>query len=120
MRVHGPDGRVWTVVRRTDPPRALGAVLPGGRWIVEATTDDEVRRWEAASRRAAAQLVDEVALALRTGAESPAGELPVRNATDGDEAAGSPTDAGAPDAGAPDAGSSDGGGGSEVGEDRPD
>jgi hypothetical protein len=115
MRVHGPDGRVWTVVRRTDPPRALGAVLPGSRWIVEATTDDEVRRWEAASRRAAAQLVDEVALALRTGADSPAGELPVRDAPDGDEATGGTAEAGSPEAGA-----ADGGSASEPGEDRPD
>jgi hypothetical protein len=84
MRVHGPDGRVWSVARRTDPPRALGALLPGGRWIVEATTDDEVRRWEAASRRDAAQLVDLVALALRTGAESPAGELPAGELGSGD------------------------------------
>jgi hypothetical protein len=76
MRVHGPDGRVWSVARRTDPPRVLGALLPGGQWVVEATTDDEVRRWGAASRRDAAQLVDLVALALRTGAESPSGELP--------------------------------------------
>jgi hypothetical protein len=79
MRVHGPDGRVWAVVRRPDPPRPLGALLPGGRWLVEATTDDEVRRWEASSRRDATQLVDDVALALRTGAESPAGELPARD-----------------------------------------
>jgi hypothetical protein len=75
MRVYGPDGRVWTVARRPDPPRPLGALLPGGRWLVEATTEDEVRRWGAGSRRAASVLVEEVALALRTGAESPAGEL---------------------------------------------
>jgi hypothetical protein len=84
MRVHGPDGRVWSVARRTDPPRAFGALLPGGRWLVEATTDDEVRRWEAASRRDAAQLVDLVALALRTGAESPAGELPATKPASGE------------------------------------
>jgi hypothetical protein len=97
MRVHGPDGRVWSVARRTDPPRALGALLPGGRWIVEATTDDEVRRWEAASRRDAAQLVDLVALALRTGAESPAGELPATGdaSRDGRVADAVPTDEGA-------------------------
>jgi hypothetical protein len=84
MRIHGPDGRIWAVARRPDPPRPLGGLLPGTRWVVEATTDDEVRRWQAASRRDAAQLVDDVALALRTGAESPAGELPVANATDTD------------------------------------
>jgi hypothetical protein len=82
MRVHGPDGRVWTVARRTDPPKALGALFPNARWVVEATTDDEVRRWEAGSRRDAVQLVDDVALALRTGAESPAGELPREDAND--------------------------------------
>jgi hypothetical protein len=95
MRVHGPDGRVWSVARRTDPPRALGSLLPGGRWVVEATTDDEVRRWEAASRRDAAQLVDEVALALRTGAESPAGELPATGTPAGEPAAGTDHDDGA-------------------------
>jgi hypothetical protein len=76
VRAHGPDGRVWTVARRPDPPRVLGRLLPGSRWLVEATTEDEVRRWSAASGRAAASLVTEVALALRTGAEGPAGELP--------------------------------------------
>jgi hypothetical protein len=85
MRVHGPDGRVWKVLRRPDPPRMLGTLLPGGRWVVEAATTDEVRRWEGGSRRAAAQLVEEVALALRTGAESPAGELPVDDTSDPDE-----------------------------------
>jgi hypothetical protein len=75
MRVHGPDGRVWAVARRPDPPRPLAALLPGGRWVVEATTEGEVRRWGAGSRRAASVLVEEVALALRTGAERPAGEL---------------------------------------------
>jgi hypothetical protein len=81
VRVHGPDGRVWTVARRPDPPRPLAGWLPGARFVVEATTDDEVRRWAAPSRRVAARMVDDVALALRTGAEGPAGELPAEDAT---------------------------------------
>jgi hypothetical protein len=76
MKVHGPDGRVWAVTRRPDPPGLLGLLLPRGRWVVEAVADDEVRRWAAASRWAASALLGEVALALRTGAEGPAGELP--------------------------------------------
>ena len=37
--------------------------------------DDEVRRWAVSSRRAAATTVTDVALALRTGAEGPPGEV---------------------------------------------
>lgn len=79
MRVHGPDGRVWVIARRPHPQRALAALMPGTRWLVEARTADEVRHWEARSRRAAGQLVIDVALALRTGAEGPAGELPLED-----------------------------------------
>lgn len=74
MRVHGPDGREWQVVRRPDPPRPLGWVLPGP-WHVVATAQGETRRWAATSRRAARRMVADVALALRTGAEGPSGEL---------------------------------------------
>jgi hypothetical protein len=77
MIVNGPDGRAWEVVRVPDPPGALASLRPGGRWLVEARASDEVRRWECASRRTAGELVTEVALALRTGAEGPPGELPV-------------------------------------------
>lgn len=75
MRVFGPDGREWVIARR---PVSSGvtSLLPGGGWIVQATAGDEIRRWQAASRRAAGHLADEVALALRTGASGPAGELP--------------------------------------------
>jgi hypothetical protein len=89
VRAHGPDGRVWTVARRPDPPRPLGRLLPG-RWVVEARTEDEVRRWPAASGRAAANLATEVALALRTGSEGPPGELPPGDGEGGGEAAGDP------------------------------
>ena len=82
MRVHGPDGRVWTVTRRPEPPGLVGLVLPRGRWVVEASTDDEVRRWAATSRWAASNLAGEVALALRIGAEGPAGELPASDAAE--------------------------------------
>ena len=52
-------------------------VSPQSDWVVEAQAeDDERRRWPAAGRRAAAALTAQVGLALRTGAEGPAGELP--------------------------------------------
>ncbi len=76
MKVYGPDGRVWVISRRATKPGPLASLRPGGRWVVEAETDNEIRRWEAASRHAAGVLVGEVALTLRTGAEGPAGELP--------------------------------------------
>lgn len=77
MRVYGPDGRVWTIGRRPNPPRAFAVLIPGTQWLVEAKAGDEVRRWRARSRRAAGQLVVDLALALRTGAEGPSGELPL-------------------------------------------
>jgi hypothetical protein len=76
MIVHGPDGRVWEISRRPEPPRPLARLLPGSSWQVEARTEDEVRRWEGGSRREAAGVVGEVALALRTGGRGPDGELP--------------------------------------------
>lgn len=74
VKVFGPDGRQWTISRRPDPPGFLRSVLPGP-WLVEAGAPDETRRWRAPSRHAARDLVVEVALALRTGVEGPAGEL---------------------------------------------
>jgi hypothetical protein len=79
VKVNGPDGRLWTVVRRTDPPSMVGSFLPGQRWLVEATAPDEQRVWIAASRGAARAMVAEVALALRTGAEGPPGEIDPRS-----------------------------------------
>lgn len=76
MRAYSPDERAWTVERRPDAPGLLQKFLPSATWIVEARTGDEVRRWKAPSRRAARSLVDEVALALRTGGEGPPGEFP--------------------------------------------
>jgi hypothetical protein len=87
MIVHGPDGRVWEISRRPEPPRPLARLLPGSTWQVEARTDDEVRRWEGGTRREAAGMVDEVALALRTGAAGPGGELPPVEASDRDSGA---------------------------------
>jgi hypothetical protein len=55
----------------------LSWLSPQAGWLVEARAeDDELRRWHAAGRRAATHLTDQVGLALRTGAEGPAGELP--------------------------------------------
>jgi hypothetical protein len=76
MIVHGPDGRVWEISRRPEPARPLARLMPGSTWQVEARTEDEVRRWDGGTRREAAGLVDEVALALRTGSPGPSGELP--------------------------------------------
>jgi hypothetical protein len=81
MIVHGPDGRVWEISRRPEPPKPLARVLPGSTWQVEARTEDEVRRWEGGRRREAAAVVGEVALALRTGSRGPEGELPPEDAS---------------------------------------
>lgn len=75
-RVHGPDGRVWEVRRRPAQPGASG-YLGVGPWIVEATTEGERRRWQSRSLAASSRLRDDIALALRTGAEGPSGEVPV-------------------------------------------
>ncbi len=84
--VHGPDGRVWEIRRRPDKPSLAGYLAPGP-WRVDATTDDERRRWIAAGWRASSRLREDVALALRTGSEGPAGEVAV---TDADPSTGGP------------------------------
>ena len=91
MRVHGPDGRVWRIQRRPDKPSA-GAYLAPGPWRVDATTDDERRRWIAPGWLASGRLRDDVALALRTGSEGPAGEVVV---ADNDPSAGGEDEGGA-------------------------
>lgn len=75
MKAHGPDGRVWDIARRPEPQRALAGLLPGTTWVVEATTENETRMWQARSRSDATRLVSSVAMALRTGGPSPVGEL---------------------------------------------
>ena len=75
-QVHGPDGRVWQIQRRPDASGAAGYLVPGP-WRVDATTDDERRRWLAAGWRASSGLRADVALALRTGADGPPGEVMV-------------------------------------------
>lgn len=75
VHVNGPDGRLWRVGHRADPPSPFALLRPGARWVVEATTDDERRVWQAASRRGVRGLVAEVALALRTGGAGPPGEV---------------------------------------------
>ncbi len=95
--VHGPDGRVWRIGRRPDKPGAAGYLTPGA-WRVDAITGDERRRWIAAGWRASARLRDDVALALRTGSEGPAGEVAVTDddaeGGDGGEGAGGGADRG--------------------------
>jgi hypothetical protein len=75
MTVFGPDGREWSIARRPASASSMPAILRRGTWIVEATASDETRRWSAASRRVTVGLVTQIALALRTGAEGPPGEL---------------------------------------------
>lgn len=77
MRAHGPDGRVWDIARRPEPRRPLAGLLPGTTWLVEARTENETRLWRAGSRGDASRLVSMVAMALRTGGPSPAGEVDV-------------------------------------------
>jgi hypothetical protein len=72
--VHGPDGRVWQVRRRPEQSGLVG-YLGVGPWIIEAVTDGERRRWRSPSLVGSGSLQGDVALALRTGAEGPAGEL---------------------------------------------
>jgi hypothetical protein len=77
VKVFGPDGRAWTIARQPQTSSLLAWVSPKADWMVEARAeDDERRRWHAAGRRAATALTEQVGLALRTGAEGPAGELP--------------------------------------------
>ncbi|GEM_PF-3358958 len=76
ISVHGPDGRVWEIRRRPAKPGAIGYLTPGP-WQIDAETDDERRRWMASGLRGSAGLRDDVALALRTGSEGPAGEVAV-------------------------------------------
>lgn len=76
ITVHGPDGRVWRIGRRPDRAGAAGYLTPGP-WRIEAVTDDERRRWLAGGFLSSSALRDDVALALRTGSEGPAGEVAV-------------------------------------------
>lgn len=72
--VFGPDGRRWEVNRRVEGGSLTDRLLRRSRWVVEATTDEEpaeTRHWYAQKRSEADDLVREVAMALRTGAEGP-------------------------------------------------
>lgn len=72
--VYAPDGRPWQVVRRVESGGLLGRLTGRSRWIVEATTPGppaESRHWYADRKAAANELVETVAMALRTGAEGP-------------------------------------------------
>lgn len=72
--VFGPDERRWEVNRRAEGGSLTDRLLRRSRWVVEASTEDEpteVRHWYADKRSEADDLVREVAMALRTGAEGP-------------------------------------------------
>ena len=77
--VHGPDGRRWQIRRRPVRRGVASYVMPGA-WQVDATSDDEHRRWLASGLLASSTLQDDVGLALRTGSEGPAGEVAVIDA----------------------------------------
>lgn len=72
--VNAPDGRTWVVTRAREGDSVIARLSPRSRHIVRATTEGppaESRRWFAADGAEARRLVEEVALALRTGAEGP-------------------------------------------------
>lgn len=72
--VFGPDGRSWEVTRRPEADGLIGRLSPRSRWVVEAATEGppaETRQWYAERRSAADDLVETVAMALRTGSEGP-------------------------------------------------
>lgn len=71
--VYGPDGRPWQLSRKRSSGGLLGR-RGGSRWVVEATTAGppaESRHWYAERRAAAKELLQVVAMALRTGTEGP-------------------------------------------------
>lgn len=72
--VYAPDGRAWTVIRRAEGGSVVARLLRSSGWVIEAMTEDpppETRHWRADSRQEANDVLDDVALALRTGAEGP-------------------------------------------------
>lgn len=72
--VYGPDGRQWVVTRRPESKSLLSRLLGRSRWVVEATTTEEpseTRHWYADRKSEANELVEVVAMALRTGSEGP-------------------------------------------------
>lgn len=72
--VYAPDGRCWRIVRAPRGEALSTRLMRREGWRVRAVTPgppEERREWHAASRGEANQLVEEVALALRTGAEGP-------------------------------------------------
>ncbi|MBW3619215.1 MAG: hypothetical protein KY461_03145 [Actinobacteria bacterium] len=72
--MYTPDGRAWRIVRAPRGQALSTRLLRREGWRVRATTagpPEERREWHVASRADASSLVDEIALALRTGAEGP-------------------------------------------------
>lgn len=71
--VNGPDGREWIVTRAREGD-GMAKLARRARYVIEARTagpPEEVRHWYADRRGDAARLVDEVAMALRTGGDGP-------------------------------------------------
>lgn len=72
--VFAPDGRPWRIIRAPRGDALSTRLLRREGWRVRASTagpPEERREWFCASRAEANDLVEEVALALRTGAEGP-------------------------------------------------
>ena len=69
-----PDGRAWRVIRMPRGEALSTRLLRREGWQVRATTagpPEERREWQVGSRAEASELVEEVAMALRTGADGP-------------------------------------------------
>lgn len=72
--VNGPDGRQWTVTRFREGEGTFAKLSRRSRYVIEARTEgppEDVRHWYAERLAQANQLVEDVAMALRTGAEGP-------------------------------------------------
>jgi hypothetical protein len=72
--VNGPDGREWVVTRFREGEGPLAKLSRRARYVVEARTEgppEDVRHWFAPKMADANRLVEEVAMALRTGSEGP-------------------------------------------------
>ncbi len=72
--VNGPDGREWVITRSREGASVFAKLSRRSRYVIDAKTAEppaEARRWYATKLADATALVEDIALALRTGAEGP-------------------------------------------------